>query len=475
MLLSSIASTEAASRMHRVSKVHFIGAGGSGMSGIAEVLHNQGYEVSGSDLKATPLTQHLQALGIEMRIGHDAEYLGEVDVVVVSGAIPENNPELLVAKSRRIPVISRAEMLAELMRFKFGIAVAGAHGKTTVTSLLASILERAGKEPTFVVGGLLKSAGGHGRLGRGDYIVAEADESDASFLHLRPLIAVITNIDEEHMEAFVHSIEQIDAAFLSFLKNLPFYGLAVLCGDDAGVQRILSAVSRRTLTYGFGERNDFRAIGYKAESGGCRFKVQRPDTTEPLAVYLPLIGRHNVLNALAAISVATDEGVADEVLVEALADFSGIERRCEFHKNLNLAGHRFDLVDDYGHHPAELTAVLTALRDIYAQRRFVLIFQPHRYSRTRDHHQGFVEALEQADELLLMDVYAAGESPIPGADSLSLQTALCAREKLKPTLARDKSAALLWLREAVRTDDVVITQGAGDILELKQKLVEVCQ
>lgn len=459
-------------KMRRVFCIHFIGIGGAGMSGIAEVLLNQGYQITGSDLQPGASTRRLEELGIKITIGHTETWVEQADAAVVSSAIADDNVELMLARKCRVPIVTRAEMLAELMRFRYGIAITGSHGKTTTTSLLAHLFEAAGMDPTFVIGGLLKSAGVHARLGESRYMVAEADESDASFLHLQPMVAVMTNLDREHLSTLPRGFETLDEVFLEFLHNLPFYGLAVLCGDDAGIRRILPQVPRKFLTYGFNQANDFRVSDYEVTADGCRFKVARPDCASQLTIELPLLGRHNALNALAAIAVASDEGITEDVLISACATFSGVERRCELHANIMVGGSKVDLIDDYGHHPTELMAVITALREAHPKRRIVMVFQLHRYSRTRDCYDDFVKVLGEPDMLIMLDIYAAGEAPIPGIDVHSLCASIRQHGKLiNPIFAANMDAAFSIVSDIARPNDLVITQGAGDIAVLKNKLL----
>jgi UDP-N-acetylmuramate--alanine ligase len=450
---------------HKVRRIHFVGIGGAGMSGIAEVLANLGYAVSGSDLAEGAATRRLAALGVAVRIGHDAAQVADADVVVVSSAVRPDNPEVAAARARRIPVIPRALMLAELMRLKQGIAIAGTHGKTTTTSLVASVLAEGGLDPTFVIGGRLNAAGSHARLGAGEFIVVEADESDASFLHLQPVIAVVTNIDADHMDAYGHDFPSLQQAFIRFLRALPFYGSAVLCADDAHVREILPFVSRPVVTYGTREDARVRAVDI-ALGASSRFTVLRPERP-PLAVSLALPGRHNVLNALAAIAVAGELHVADEAVVRALGAFTGVGRRFQRYGEValepgNPAAGTFALVDDYGHHPAEIEATLDAARLAYPGRRLVLAFQPHRYTRTRDLFEDFVRVLARADVLVLAEVYPAGEAPIAGADGRALAEALRAAGAAPRFVERVGELAQA-IRSVVRPADVVITMGAGSI------------
>jgi UDP-N-acetylmuramate--alanine ligase len=448
---------------HKVRKIHFIGIGGSGMSGIAEVLANLGYQVSGSDLAENAATRRLKGLGAKLAIGHDAKNVEGADAVVVSSAVRGDNPEVIAARSKRVPVVPRALMLAELMRLKQGIAIAGTHGKTTTTSLVASVLAEAGLDPTFVIGGRLTAAGSNARLGAGDFIVVEADESDASFLHLQPVIAVVTNIDEDHMETYEHDFARLRQAFVQFLQNLPFYGAAILCVDDDHVREILPFVSKPVLTYGTSAQAMVRAEDIRHDGGRMRFRALR-DKATPLDVVVNLPGRHNVLNALAAIAVAGELGVPDKAILRALAEFHGVGRRFQRHGDVKLeGGGAFTLIDDYGHHPAEMAATLEAARGAFAGRRIVLAFQPHRYSRTRDLFEDFVKVLSTADALILAEVYAAGEAPIVAADSRTLSRALRVFGKVEPVFVEDIAAMPDAIRRAAQDGDVVVTMGAGSI------------
>jgi UDP-N-acetylmuramate--alanine ligase len=454
---------------HAIHHIHFVGIGGSGMSGIAEVLLTLGYRVSGSDLGAGPATQRLASLGADVHLGHDAVNIAGADVVVVSSAVRPDNPEVMAARRSRVPVVPRAEMLAELMRLKQGIAIAGTHGKTTTTSLVASVLAAAKLDPTFVIGGRLESAGANARLGGGAYIVVEADESDASFLHLSPVVAVVTNIDKDHMETYGHDLARLRQAFVEFLARLPFYGRAVLCIDDRGVREILPLVSKPVLGYGTSEDAQVRAVDVRPDGTGMRFTVRREGAGE-LEVRLNLPGEHNVRNALAAISVALVLGVPDAAVQEALAGFRGVGRRFAQLGEVPVPGGSFTLVDDYGHHPVEMAATLAAARGAYPGRRIVLAFQPHRYTRTRDCFEDFVGVLAGADALLLTEVYPAGESPIVAADGRSLARALRLTGRIEPVFVErveDLPAAVLG---AARPGDVVITMGAGSIGGAAQRL-----
>jgi len=454
---------------HKVKLIHFVGIGGAGMCGIAEVLLNLGYQVSGSDLADSPVLQRLRDLGATVQVGHDARNVASADVVVTSSAVKPENPEVVTAHERRLPVVPRALMLAELMKLKQGIAIAGTHGKTTTTSLVASVLARAGLDPTFVIGGRLNSAGVNARLGTGDYIVVEADESDGSFLNLTPMISVVTNIDAEHMDTYGHDMARLKNAFIEFLHHLPFYGAAVLCADDRNVRAIMPSVSKPIITYGLGEDSQVRAVDVRADGDRMRFTVLRQGS-DPLEVALNLAGEHNVRNALAAIAVADELGAADEAIVAALADFRGVGRRFERYGEIALAsggdaapGGSFTLIDDYGHHPAEMEATLAALRGAFPGRRIVVAFQPHRYSRTRDLFEDFVRVLSRADAVLLTEVYPAGELPIVAADGRSLARSLRLGGRVEPIFVEavaDLPAAIL---HAARAGDVVITMGAGSI------------
>lgn len=453
-----------------VKRIHFIGIGGSGMSGIAEVLLNLGFEVSGSDQVASSVTDHLNNSGIKVNIGHDADLIRDCDVVVVSSAINSGNAEVLAALSARIPVIPRAEMLGELMRFQKGIAVAGTHGKTTTTSLVASVLAKGGLDPTFVVGGLVNSAGRNAMLGKGKYLVAEADESDASFLHLQPRIAVVTNIDTDHMDTYNGDFETLKQTFVDFLQNLPFYGLAVLCMDDPNVRSIIAAVRKPKLTYGTHPDADVRIKSLVQEGLRMRFEVERKGSMKPLQIELALPGEHNARNALAAIAIGTQLGVSDSNIAAALKNFAGIGRRFHVRGNMNCAGGTALLVDDYAHHPREVAATLDAARGAWPQRRLVVVFQPHRFSRTRDMLDDFSQVLAEQDPLLITEVYAAGETPISGADGRGLCRAIRARGRVVPVFVSSLDQLREILSTIVRDGDVVLTLGAGDIGRASQSL-----
>ena len=449
---------------HKVKRIHFVGIGGSGMSGIAEVLLNLGYQVTGSDLGTNAATQRLAALGATVHTGHAAGHVAEADAVVVSTAVGNNNAEVLAARARRIPVVPRALMLAELMRLKQGIAIAGTHGKTTTTSLVASVLAEAGLDPTFVIGGRLTSAASNARLGAGEFIVVEADESDASFLHLQPVIAVVTNIDADHMETYQHDFARLKQAFVAFLQNLPFYGAAVLCTDDKHVREILPFVSKPILSYGFGADAMVRAENVSHSGGKMRFQALREGKSKVLDVTLNLPGRHNVQNALAAIAVATELGLEDAAIVRALAEFRGVARRFQSYDAIPAkGGGSFTLIDDYGHHPAEMQATLDAARGAFPGRRIVLAFQPHRYTRTRDLFEDFVKVLSGADALLLAEVYPAGEPPIVAADGRTLARAVRVAGKVEPVFVENIADMPAAIRAAATDGDVVVTMGAGSI------------
>ncbi|HLF98625.1 MAG TPA: UDP-N-acetylmuramate--L-alanine ligase [Methylococcaceae bacterium] len=448
--------------MSRIRRVHFVGIGGVGMCGIAEVLLNLGYGISGSDRQENANTRRLTGLGAEVHIGHAAAWVEQADVVVISSAVGADNPEVVAAREKRIPVISRAEMLAELMRFRYGIAIAGTHGKTTTTSLTASLLAEGGLDPTFVIGGKLNSAGTNAKLGGSNYLVAEADESDASFLHLQPMIAVVTNIDQDHMDTYRGDFGRLKQTFVEFLHHLPFYGLAVLCLDDPGVAAVLPQITRPVRTYGLGENCDVRARDLVRDGLTTRFTVLRPEGPE-LPVTLNLPGQHNVLNALAAITVAGELGVADDAIVRALAGFRGIGRRFQINGEVPWGDGVVTLVDDYGHHPREVAATLEAARGAWPERRLVLAFQPHRYTRTRDLFEDFVQALSKADVLALLDVYPAGEAPIAGADGRTLSRAIRARGQVDPVFVENFHELGEVLPGLLRPGDVLLTLGAGNV------------
>jgi len=449
--------------MRRIRRIHFVGIGGSGMGGIAEVLANLGYQVSGSDIAENPVTRRLAGLGVVIHLGHDAAHARDADVLVVSTAINPGNPELVAAQAARLPVVRRAEMLAELMRFRHGIAVAGTHGKTTTTSLVASLLAEGGLDPTFVIGGRLNSTASHSRLGQGAYLVAEADESDASFLHLQPMIAVVTNIDADHLATYQGDFGRLRDTFLEFLHHLPFYGLAVLCLNDQYLKAMIPELGRPVLTYGIDVQADVTARNLRAEGTRTHFEICLPGRGASLAVTLNLPGRHNVLNALAAVAVAHELGVSDEAIQRGLDKFQGIGRRFQVYGDLQTAVGTVTLVDDYGHHPTEIAATLAAARDAWPDRRLVLAFQPHRYTRTRDLFEDFAEVLSHPDALVLLEVYAAGEAPIPGADGRTLARAIRARGQVNPVFVDTPDRFVETVRGVLRDGDVLLTQGAGNV------------
>ncbi len=460
---------------HKVKHIHFVGVGGSGMSGIAEVLAHLGYTVSGSDIAASATTRRLEGEGVKVMIGHAAENIGGAQAVVVSTAVKADNPEVVAARERKIPVVPRAQMLAELMRLKRGIAIAGTHGKTTTTSLATSILAEGGIDPTFVIGGRLNAAGANARLGGGDFLVAEADESDASFLFLSPVISVVTNIDADHMETYGHDFERLKGAFVDFLSRLPFYGVAVLCADDPNVRAIMPQVAKQIVTYGLTPGCNFYAENIVAADGQMRFDCVRVNgTTTRLPIVLNTPGMHNVLNALAAIAVATEVQVSDAAIVKALAEFKGVGRRFQRYGEVALqSGGSCTLVDDYGHHPVEMAATLAAARGAFPGRRLVLAFQPHRYTRTRDCFEDFVKVLSTVDTLLLAEIYAAGEAPIVAADGRSLARALRVAGKVEPVFVEDIAAMPQTILDVARDGDVVLCMGAGSIGAVPGKVVEM--
>jgi UDP-N-acetylmuramate--alanine ligase len=460
--------------MRRVRRIHFVGIGGAGMGGIAEVLLNQGYTIAGSDIAENANTQRLRNFGAEIFIGHAAANIQGADVIVVSSAIKADNPELVAAKEQMIPQVRRAEMLAELMRFRHGVAIAGTHGKTTTTSLIASVFAEAQLDPTFVIGGLLNSAGTNARLGTSKYLIAEADESDASFLHLQPMVAVVTNIEADHMDTYGGDFNKLLDTYIDFLHNLPFYGLAVMCVDDPVVRDLLPRVGRQIITYGFSEDAEVRAANYQQHGGQSSFTVYRPHH-QPLQVTVNLPGKHNALNALAAIAVATDEGVSDDAIIAALEKFGGIGRRFE-HLGAFASEHNGQtgdvlLVDDYGHHPSEVAVTIAAARAGWPDRRIVMAFQPHRYSRTRDLFDDFVNVLSEVDVLLLLDVYSAGEAPVTGADSRALARAIRMRGQMEPIYVGDRASLYKVLADVLQPQDMLLAQGAGNIGAIARDLV----
>jgi UDP-N-acetylmuramate--alanine ligase len=456
--------------MRRINRVHFVGIGGSGMSGIAEVMLSLGYQVQGSDLKNNASVQRLKNLGATVVIGHDEKNICDADAVVVSSAVDESNPEVAAAREQLLPIVQRAEMLAELMRFRYSIAVAGTHGKTTTTSLVASVLAEGGLDPTFVIGGRLKSADSNARLGQGEYLVAEADESDASFVHLKPMLAIVTNIDADHMSTYDGDLEKLRSGFVEFLHNLPFYGLAILCADDPGVNEVLGLIGRSTVTYGIDSEADIRAQDIEFSEGETRFRVVRPDKDESLNISLRLPGLHNVRNALAAIAVAQELQISDQAVVEALESFEGIDRRFQIQGEVETTNGRVMLVDDYGHHPTEIAATIEAARAGWPGKRIVLAFQPHRYSRTRDLMDDFATVLSAADVLIVLEVYAAGEDAITGADGRAIARAVRSRGGVEPIFVEELDDVAEILDSVLADGDLVLTMGAGDIGALAASL-----
>ena len=450
-------------RMRRIHCVHFVGIGGSGMSGIAEVMLSLGYRIQGSDIKPNKQTRRLEDQGATVFIGHAEDNIRDADAVVVSSAVDETNPEVAAAREQLMPVVQRAEMLAELMRFRYSIAVAGTHGKTTTTSLVASVLAEGGLDPTFVIGGRLKSADANARLGQGEYLVAEADESDASFVHLKPMLAVVTNIDADHMSTYDGDIGKLREGFVEFLHNLPFYGLAVMCSDDPGVREIMGSTGRAVMTYGLDEDADLRAHNVEFDGDVTRFDVIRGDDKPPLGISLRLPGMHNVRNALAAIAIAGELQVADDAVVRALASFEGIDRRFQNLGEIDTDAGKAMLIDDYGHHPTEVAATLAAARTGWPGKRVVLVFQPHRYTRTRDLMDDFAQVLSEADVLVLLDVYAAGEAPIAGADGRAIARAVRSRGAVEPVFVESLDELTPVLKDVLEDGDLVLTMGAGDI------------
>ncbi len=449
--------------MRRIQTIHFVGIGGSGMCGIAEVLMNQGYQISGSDIQASATTRRLESLGAVVFIGHQGSNVEQADVVVVSSAVKDDNPEVIAARESRTPIVPRAEMLAEIMRYRHGIAIAGTHGKTTTTSLIASILGEAGLDPTFVIGGRLNSAGTNAKLGESRYLVAEADESDASFLHLTPMLSVVTNIEADHMHTYGGDFGRLKQTFVDFLHNLPFYGAAVMCIDDPVVRELIPEVSRSIITYGVSDDADFKAVNITQSAMENKFTVCRPGELTDLDVSLRMPGHHNVLNALAAIAVASDEGVEDKAVLAALSRFEGVGRRFQVYGDYPVKGGELMLVDDYGHHPSEVDATIQAIKAGWPEKRIVMIYQPHRYSRTSDLYEDFVQVLSKVDVLLLLEVYAAGESPIPGADSKSLCRSIRQRSSVEPIYVESVDDIEPLLENVMESGDLVLTQGAGNV------------
>ncbi len=449
--------------MRRIRNIHFIGIGGAGMSGIAEVFHNLNYHISGSDIADNAMVRHLRDLGIDITIGHRSENVAEAHVVVVSTAIDEDNPEIEAAREMRIPVVRRAEMLAELMRFRRGIAVAGTHGKTTTTSLVASVLASGDIDPTYVIGGKLISSGSHARLGLSDYLVAEADESDASFLYLQPMMSIVTNIDNDHLSTYEGDFERLKQAFIEFLHHLPFYGLAVLCLDDPVVREIMADIARPVLTYGESEDADVHITDVVAKGARTCFSVRLPDESELLNIELNLTGKHNVLNATAAISIAWELGVSPAAIVEALAEFSGIGRRCQISENLQVADGRIMHIDDYGHHPNEVAATLAGIRAAWPEKRLTVLFQPHRFTRTRDLFEDFTRVLADVDQLILLEVYPAGEDHIKDADGRALARSIRNRGKVDPVFVEELEGLDEVVDKVLQDEDIFLTLGAGSI------------
>lgn len=469
--LNSGSHINSASHMGRIRRIHFVGIGGAGMGGIAEVLLNEGYAVSGSDLTSNSVTKRLEQFGAKIIQKHHSDNIKNADVIVRSSAIPDDNPELVAARQARIPIVPRALMLAELMRFRYGIAIAGTHGKTTTTSLVTSILAEAGLDPTFVIGGRLNSTGSNAKLGSGKYLVAEADESDASFLYLKPIMSAVTNIDADHMSTYNGDFSNLKQTFVEFLHHLPFYGLAVLCLDDPVVRDIIPQVSRPILTYGFSEEADIRALEFDQQGVKTHFKVLRRDKPS-LEILLNLAGQHNVLNSLAAIAIATEIDIPDAAIKKALSTFSGVGRRFQMYGEFNLSQGRVFLVDDYGHHPREIKATLQAIRKAWPNRRLVMAYQPHRYTRTRDLFDDFAQVLSEVDVLVLLDVYSAGESIIPGADGRSLCRNIRQRGKVDPIFVEHPQDLPIALQNVLQDQDIVLTQGAGNIGAISAELAK---
>ncbi len=456
--------------MGRIRCIHFVGIGGAGMCGIAEVLINQGYQVTGSDVRASENTARLIEKGAVVHIGHDAQWVANADVVVISSAVAEDNPEVQAAHQQRTPVVPRAEMLGELMRYRHGIAVAGTHGKTTTTSLITEIFRCAGLSPTFVIGGLLNSAGTNAELGMGRYLIAEADESDASFLRLQPMSAVITNIDKDHMSTYGNDFGVLKETFIEFVHRLPFYGTVALCVDDADVVDILPQLARPVLTYGLSAEAQFRAHNIQANGKAWTFSVDRGELGPSLDISLAIPGEHNVLNATAAVAIATDEGIADAHIIAGLSGFAGVDRRFQVTEKIKIGANRVILVDDYGHHPTEVAAVIATARKVWPQARLAMLYQPHRYSRTRDLFEDFVRVLNEVDALMLVDVYAAGEPSIAGADGAALAHAIRQRGQLSPMFAQHPEEALELLETFTSGQDVLLVQGAGNVSQISNQL-----
>ncbi len=454
----------------RIKKIHFIGIGGSGMGGIAEVLYNLGYDVSGSDIAKNRVTKHLKSLGIKIYIGHKKEQLNDTQAVVISSAIKNDNPEFLYARENRIPIVPRAEMLAELMRFRYGIAVSGTHGKTTTTSLIVHILATANLDPTFIIGGVLNNTGTNAKLGGGSYLVAEADESDASFLHLQPMLSIVTNIDAEHMQTYQNDLSKLENAFLNFISNLPFYGLCILCIDDKGIENIISRVSRSFISYGFSNMADFQAIDINQKGEKMYFKIRDKLNNNTFDIELNLMGKHNILNTLAAIITAIEIDVSINDIKKALKSFQGVSRRLERHGILNIDEKKISLIDDYGHHPNEIKEVIKTIKNTYPNKRLIIIFQPHRFSRTRDLFDDFVNVLSTTDALILLNIYPASEKPIVNISSHSLAMAIRERGKVGPIVVNNNYDVIDLLPNIVIDGDIVLTLGAGDIGKLAKLL-----
>ena len=452
--------------MRRIKTIHFVGVGGAGMCGIAEVLLTQGYKITGSDIRESANTERLAQLGADIFIGHKEKNIERADVIIFSSAVTFKNPELVAAAKSQKPVLARAEMLAELMRYRHSIAIAGTHGKTTTTSIVASILAEGGRDPTFVIGGVLNNVGVSARLGESKYLVAEADESDASFLHLQPMVAVLTNIEADHMQNYDYDFERLKNTYVEFLHNLPFYGLAILCIDDVVIRSMLTRVSRPTITYGFNRDSQYRIRDLSTVKSQCSFVIDRPEGLPSLSINLGMPGRHNALNAAAAIAVASDEGISDTSITEGLRKFGGVGRRFEILGNYSITDGNALLVDDYGHHPTEVNATIDAVRDGWPERRLIMIFQPHRYSRTKDFYNEFVNVLSRVDELLLLDIYAAGEESIPDITSPRLLESIETRGIIKPLYVEHLELVPTLLRDLVRNRDIVLTQGAGSVSKL---------
>ena len=458
--------------MRRINTLHFVGIGGAGMCGIAEVMLNQGYKITGSDIRKSSNTERLKSLGARIYLGHDSKNVNKADVVVYSSAIDKRNPEIKAAINQSKPLIARAEMLAELMRYRHSIAIAGTHGKTTTTSIVASVLAAGGLDPTFVIGGLLNSAGTNAQLGQSRYLVAEADESDASFMHLQPMVVVVTNIEADHMNTYGGDFENLKRYFVEFLHNLPFYGLAVLCIDDPVVREILPQVSRPKLTYGFSKRADYRISNLKQRKQTTEFEILRPDKKKPLKIKLNMPGKHNALNATAAVVIATDENISDRDIKAGIQNFSGVGRRFDIRGEFKVGDGNAMLVDDYGHHPTEVAATVKALRVGWPKNRLVMVYQPHRYSRTKDLYEDFVDVLSGVDVLLLLEVYSAGEKKIAGADSRSLCRSIRLRGKVDPVYVRKVEEVHEVLKGQVRAGDIVLTQGAGSVGALAKEIAQ---